>query len=92
MNLTSTDVILIIFIIVTIFAIVKGGLEARRQISDIRSGKSAAQVKKEYEERQKQKQEKEERKFDSKLYRWTHPVEYLELLAEKKIKERREKK
>ena len=87
--------LVILFVIIslvytTIKAVVTGIKEGVQNTKDILSGTTYEQI----QQRNKQKQDdafkKDLEKMDSKLYRFTHPLEYLNCIIIKKVKGRME--
>ena len=94
-NMETEQIIklVILFVIIslvytTIKAVVTGIKEGVQNTRDILSGTTYEQI----QQRNKQKQDdafkKDLEKMDSKLYRFTHPLEYLNCIILKKIKGR----
>ena len=80
--------VVISFIYTTIKAVVVGVYEGLRNTRDILKGSSYEDIKERNRKKQDEAFEKDIKKMDSKLYRCTHPLEYLNCMLMKKLRER----
>ena len=74
----------------TIKAVVTGVKEGVQNTKDILGGASYEQIRQRNKQKQDNEFKKELEKMDSKVYRITHPLEYLNCIIIKKIKGRME--
>ena len=72
----------------TIKAVVTGVKEGVQNTKDILRGTSYEQIRQKNRQKQEDAFKKNLEKMDSKLYRFTHPLEYLNCIILKKIKGR----
>ena len=94
----ETDVIIKLVILLailsiiytTIKAVVIGVKDGIQNTKDILGGASYEQIKQRNKQKQDDAFKKELEKMDSKVYRFTHPLEYLNCFIIKKIKGRME--
>ena len=96
--MTESDMIIKLIILVailsliytTIKAVVTGVKEGVQNTKDILGGASYEQIRQRNKQKQDDAFKKELEKMDSKVYRFTHPLEYLNCVILKKIKGRME--
>ena len=74
----------------TIKAVVTGVKEGVKNTKDILGGASYEQIRQRNKQKQDNEFKKELEKMDSKVYRITHPLEYLNCIIIKKVKGRME--
>ena len=74
----------------TIKAVVTGVKEGVQNTKDILGGASYEQIRQRNKQKQDNEFKKELEKMDSKVYRITHPLEYLNCIIIKKVKGRME--
>ncbi|WP_026658256.1 hypothetical protein [Butyrivibrio sp. AC2005] len=92
----ETDLLIKLFILLailsliytTIKAVVTGISEGVRNTKDILKGASYEQIRQRNKQKQDDAFKKDLERMDSKLYRFTHPLEYLNCIILKKIKGR----
>lgn len=82
------NLLLLVFIVVTVYAVIKGVRESMDSFKDLKNGKSIEDVKADMKEKARQKEEAEQKKFESKIYRITHPLDYGNYILFKKIDEK----
>ena len=74
----------------TIKAVATGVKEGVQNTKDILGGASYEQIRQRNKQKQDNEFKKELEKMDSKVYRFTHPLEYLNCIIIKKVKGRME--
>ena len=79
---------IISIIYTTIKAVIKGIMEGVQNTKDILRGTSYEQIRQKNRKKQEDAFKKDLEKMDSKFYRFTHPLEYLNCIVLKRIKER----
>ncbi len=80
--------VIISIIYTTIKAVLIGARDGLQNAKDIYRGTSYEQIKERNRKRQDEPFKKDLEKMNSKLYRFTHPLEYVNCLLMKKIKEK----
>ncbi len=77
--------LVIVLIITTIKAIISGIIKGITQARQILAGRSLEEIQREDKERIKQLKQKERIKFESPLYKFTHPLGYINTIIDDKI-------